>query len=38
MKRGKQQQDRLPGGLLPEIRRKARKTVEEGKFSRKSGS
>ncbi|MEW8505797.1 MAG: hypothetical protein AB2598_03785 [Candidatus Thiodiazotropha sp.] len=34
---GKQQQDRLPGGLLPEIKRKARKAVEEGGFSRKSG-
>jgi hypothetical protein len=28
--------NRLPGGLLPELSRKARKAVEEGVFSRKS--
>jgi hypothetical protein len=32
-----QQKDRLPGGILPELSRKARKAVEEGGLSRKSG-
>jgi hypothetical protein len=31
-----QQKERLPGGLLPEPGRKARKAVEEGGFSQKS--
>ena len=28
-----QQKDRLPGGMLPEVSRKARKTAEEGRLS-----
>ena len=35
--RGKQQQDRLPGGLLPKIRRMAIKAVEEGRLHGKPG-
>jgi hypothetical protein len=31
-----QQKDRLPGSLLPEPGRKARKAVEKGGFSQKS--